>query len=73
MFTSFEYLNSDTIIVSLSINWSRLNNYNVSVLNFFAVLRIQFYGDMDYLSVIDHYLIFDDVSLHMFERGCYWL
>jgi hypothetical protein len=51
MFTSFEYLNSDTIVVSLSIAWSCLDNYNVTVLNFFlTVLRIQFYGDMDYLS-----------------------
>jgi hypothetical protein len=57
MFTSFEYLNSDTIVVSLSIDWSRLDNYNISVLIFLSVfflsvLRIQFYGDMDHLSVI---------------------
>jgi hypothetical protein len=52
MFISFDYLNNDTMVVSLSIDWSRLGNYNVSVLLFFTVSRIQFYSDMNYLSIM---------------------
>jgi hypothetical protein len=62
MFTSFEYLNNDTTIVPVSTDWSSLNNYDVSVLVFFTVLRIQFYSDMNYISVNYHCLIFDDIT-----------
>jgi hypothetical protein len=68
MFTSFEYLYSDTIIVSLSIDWSRLDSHNVWVLTFMTVSSIKFYNDMDYLSVITTYIIIDDISYDWTRR-----
>jgi hypothetical protein len=53
MFTSFEYLNSDSIVVSLSIDRSRMDNYNALVLICLTVLTHTFYSDMDYLSQLN--------------------